>query len=393
MNGPGYTKSLVHDWSGVRIHDPERVQPGATLVAATWREFDWKPGLKLIDSTGRVLHQWRADPDELFPGAELLGDRELSAEMHGSYVFANGDALVTNGYMGTARVDACGNVKWRLVEGTHHAISRAGDGSFWLLKTDRGGVPTGPGHPDGYPGLDFAVFDDRVIRVSEHGEVLQEISILDVLYANGLQRHLALIDLRSRADILHANDVEPLSADMAAEYPLFEAGDLVISLRHANLIFVLDPRTGRVKWHEGSAFIRQHDPDFIGGGWIGLFDNNVDRTERGTMLGGSRVLAIQAHTDSLKVLFPGARSDPFYTEARGNWQLLPNGNLLLTESYAGRVVEVTPGGRTVWEWVAEPYSETRVPELADSHRYAFTSAEIDSWPCGPGEHSAPAEED
>lgn len=125
----------------------------------------------------------------------------------------------------------------------------------------------------------------------------------------------------------------------------------------------------------------QHDPDWMAGGWIGVFDNNWDGTQRGSMLGGSRIVAVQPHTDSVNVLFPTPESDPFYTAHRGKWQQLPNGNLLLAESDEGRVVEVGPDGRTLWEWSAEPYGGSRVPSVTRAERVHLTRDEVASWPC------------
>ena len=154
-----------------------------------------------------------------------------------------------------------------------------------------------------------------------------------------------------------------------------------MSLRHPSLVFVLDPRSVRVKWHATRPFLHQHDPHFVGDGWIGVFDNNQDPTPRGTMLGGSRIVALRPATDSVAVWFPTPRSDPFYTATAGHWQPLDNGNYLLTESRAGRVVEVAPDGRTVWEWIHQPYDGTRAPFVTGGTRYALTRADVADWPC------------
>lgn len=187
------------------------------------------------------------------------------------------------------------------------------------------------------------------------------------------------------------NDVEPLSSSLADEYPLFEAGDLLLSLRNLDLVLVVDPDTRRVKWHADDPFLMQHDPDFLGNGWIGIFDNASDFTFRGTMLGGSRIVALQPHTDSVEVRFPTAQSDSFYTAAQGKWQQLSNGNMLLTESRAGRVIEVTPGGRTVWEWIIAPYSDQYVPAVTQATRYALTRTDIADWPCSSVDPTAAAQ--
>ena len=179
---------------------------------------------------------------------------------------------------------------------------------------------------------------------------------------------------------MHLNDVEPLSGSMAAEYPRFDAGDLLVSLRDLHLVFVFDPETRTVKWHASDPFIRQHDPDFLGDGRIGVFDNNPDGTHRGTVLGGSRIVVLRPPSDSTSILFPTDRSETFYTEAAGKWQRLNNGNLLLTEAQAGRVVEVGPNGAPVWEWTREPHG-SKVPQILDGTRYDLTPKEVNAWSC------------
>jgi hypothetical protein len=180
---------------------------------------------------------------------------------------------------------------------------------------------------------------------------------------------------------MHLNDVEALSPALAETYPLFEAGDLMVSLREPNLVLVFDPDTKEARWHASAPFIQQHDPDFVGNGMISVFDNNEDFTKRGTMLGGSRIVLMQPHTDSVSIRFPTDHSDPFYTDVRGKHQHLSNGNLLLTEAQAGRVAEVDPEGRTVWEWVHPPYSSSKVPVVTKATRLNLTRSQIADWPC------------
>ena len=168
---------------------------------------------------------------------------------------------------------------------------------------------------------------------------------------------------------------------MADEYPRFEAGDLVISVRRFHLVFVFDPESLDVKWHASDPFIAQHDPDFIGDGWIGVFDNNTDGTGRGMQLGGTRIVALQPHTDSMEVRFPTLHSEPFYTAGLGKWHLLENGNMLLAETESGRVVEVDSTGRTVWEWIHPPYDEPRVPEIRQAVRHDLSLRDVAVWPC------------
>lgn len=381
---PEYVWPRTYERQGVRIVSENEIQPGLTLISSTWRDAGWKPGLELIDVHGRTVHRWRLDPVAVFedsldrPGAYLE-----RVDFHGSHLFPNGDVLVNVEPVGTVRLDACSRVLWKLAVGSHHSIARADDGSFWIPGRTSERVATSPGHPDGFPRLDQETHQDLLLRISDDGKLLDSIHLLDLLFKNGLQRHIVKQNQVGSDDITHLNDIEPLGADVAEEYPLFEAGDLVVSMRDLDLVLVVDPVSRRVKWHSSEPFLSQHDPDFMGDGWIGVFDNNKDGTDGGQFLGGSRIVAVQPHTDSTKVLYPTSRSDPFFTFIMGKWQRLANGNLLLTESVAARVIEATADGRTVWEWVKEPYDEERVTEVDEATRYDLTAADVAEWPCSP----------
>lgn len=381
---PDFVHERRYDRSGARTLVPEAVEPGLTLVTSSWDgPQGLTPGVRLIDREGGVVHEWTIDAGDALEESRKpppLGLADL--DLHGSHLSPNGDVLVNLEYAGTLRIDACGAVRWRLPAGNHHSIFPAGDGSFWIPGVTDEPRLSSRRHPDGFPGLDEPVYQDLILRIDGDGTVLDTINVLDVLYENALWHQFVKSRTRRPQDPTHLNDVEPLPASMADEYPAFEAGDLVVSLRNLDLVFVLDPESGQVKWHATEPFIMQHDPDFLGDGWIGVFDNRWDGTLRGTMLGGSRIVALQPHTDSMRVLFPGPDSDPFYTHHRGKWQMLENGNLLLVESAAGRVVEAGPDGRTVWEWIAEPYEDWGVPSVTGADRVDVTREDVASWPCG-----------
>jgi hypothetical protein len=389
--GPPNLHDKVYDRSGAQTVRPDRVQPGLTLITSSWSTDEgWTAGLNLIDEGGAAVHRWRFDRRHLFPDSvDRRGNPALKA-IHGTHLFPNGDVLVNVEYVGTARLDACGRVQWRLSAGSHHAISRTEAGSFWIPGTSRTPRAGSEQYPDGFPGIEGRVWLDQLLHVTAEGAVTDKLNVLDVLYANDLERYLFKAYKPNRVpghrkgggrDITHLNDVEALSSSMADEYPTFEAGDLLISLRYIDLVLVLDPQSKTVKWHTRTSLIQQHDPDFIGNGWIGVFNNNTDYSNRGATLGGSQIVTFQPHTDSMNVRFPSSRSKPFYTNTRGKWQQLANGNMLLTEANAGRVVEVTSSGRTVWEWIKAPYEEGQVPVVTKGARYDLSRDDVAAWSC------------
>lgn len=301
---PSLATRVYDNRVGVRIVDSSEVQPGLTFINSLWNDSgQWTPGFNLINREGNVLHRWRVDRSTLFPDSiDRRGDPTQKL-LRGSHLLPNGDVVFNVDYVGTVRIDACSNVIWRLPQGNHHSVARADDGTFWISGTSKRRRRTTSQHPDGFPGLDDPVWLDQLHHVRSNGTLLKQITVLDLLYKNELERHLVQAyepqdggDAPRTADLTHLNDVEPLSASMANTYPLFDAGDLLVSLRKIDFVFVVDPDTETVKWHTSEHTIQQHDPDFIGNGWIGIFDNNRDFLSRGNMLGGSRIVAIQPHT-------------------------------------------------------------------------------------------------
>lgn len=394
-----FTGPRVYDRKGARVVAPEKMQAGLTLISSSWKNSDgWDPELRLIDQDGRVLHKWRIDRTELFGRGTIQEENPSDpskAGVQGSLLLPGGDVVVNLEYVGMARLNACGDVRWTLPEGNHHSIARADDGSFWTPGVSQQPRSTSERYPDGFPGLqNQKVWVDRILHVSENGKILDDLNLLDILFANDLDRYIPKgmgpEVQKIKTDPVHLNDVEPLSAAMAKEYPLFDAGDLLLSLRFPDLVFVLDPGSGEVKWYESRHFTRQHDPDFLGNGWIGVFDNRRDGTERGRMLGGTRIIALRPHTDSTKVLFPTRHSEPHYTAWQGKWQALENGNMLLAETTAGRVVEVDSSGRTVWEWIHAPLSRSKVPSVPKATRVDVTRQTVASWSCSSERSPSPA---
>lgn len=378
----------LHNLSGARTSLPDRIAPGVTLVTTYFADNGWKTGLRLIDRDGTVLHDWRFDLADILPDHKPYQDY-----VHGSYLFENGDVLFNVEFAGLVRLDRCGKLIWRNADiRGHHSVSRAADGNFWVsgnrIWPD---TPEGQAHLEKYKILRPPIYEDLLVKISPDGEVLKTISMIDVIYENGLTRMMTKMgrgkvfnsgDRKGLSDdIFHLNDVEELSPAMAADYPLFQAGDLVVSLRQLHAVIVLDPDDGKVKWLTYTSTTMQHDPDFIGGGWIGIFDNNPDFTARGTLNGGSRILAVRPETGEEKVLFAGREPGSVFSEFGGKWQALANGNLLLTVAREGRALEVTSDGQTVWEWGAAQTAAGYVPEIMEATRYDISPEVIAGWAC------------
>lgn len=117
-------------------------------------------------------------------------------------------------------------------------------------------------------------------------------------------------------------------------------------------------------------WVRQHDPDFGADGRIAVFDNRNDG-EDGKRLGGNRVILVEplGRSDGQwETVYENSEETPFFTAKRGMLDLLPNGNILVAETDAGRAFEFDNEEKIVREYVNR-HDEARVAPLLHAERY------------------------
>ena len=123
----------------------------------------------------------------------------------------------------------------------------------------------------------------------------------------------------------------------------------MVSLRNINAILIFREENLKITHLSVGEFVRQHDPDFIDGNSISVFDNNNIAPER---FGHQSKISIKSFVDNQSyVYYTGTEQEPFYTDIMGKHEWLPNGNLLVTESMRGRAFEIDDQGNIVWEYV------------------------------------------
>lgn len=179
-----------------------------------------------------------------------------------------------------------------------------------------------------------------------------EKSAFDILRQNGLEGLLYLStneneDTLVNGDILHVNDIEVYEG--AEDGKLVRRGDILVSMRNINALMLLDPATFRIKALSIGRMLRQHDPDFIGGDQILVFDNNNLAPTRLPDDPGSRIVQIDLATGDRTTRFEGSAETQFFSTVLGSQQLLANGNLLVVASMQARAFEVAPDGELLWQ--------------------------------------------
>lgn len=297
----------------------------------------------LISPELKIAHYWllgeggptNVDPEppswNLTHGFSALSDGSVI------HVFRDGISL--------KRTDWCGRTMWSIPGDYHHSVV-LDDGSeaVWTLRND--------------PSEDEAEGMKLVQVAIADGKILREFSIADIISANP---RIDILELKKRhgvdaaADVqtlpggwfrdpIHLNDADPLPRSLGASFPEFSPGDLLVSARETNLLFILDPETLSVKWWRVGATIRQHDPDWLRDGRLSVLDNRTAR-------GHSAVVELDPATAEKSVVVDG-RDSGFYSRIRGNHQVLPTGGWLIASTQEGRAIEVAPDGEVALDFQA-----------------------------------------
>ena len=186
-----------------------------------------------------------------------------------------------------------------------------------------------------------------MVVLSPDGEELQKVSVVDAFMASPYARMVNLVAWYSKGDYFHTNAVDVLDPAAAAELAPGARQPVLISMRELGAIGILDLADQRFLWATRGAWVGQHDPDLLPNGHILMFDNFGDYGPGGT----SRVIEFDPKTQAITWQYAGDAKRPLASGVRSAQERLANGNTLITESEGGRLLEVTPAGEIVWEYL------------------------------------------
>ena len=357
--------------SELNRYDEAKALDGVTLLSGMWGE---SLGVKLVGMDGNLLHEWLVSFNDIWPDAPHLElqPHDWDTNIHGLFAYPDGDLVLNFEHDGLVRIDRCARVQWQLPELAHHFVTQAPDGNLWV-----GGEVHHKKKDARFNRIEAPFAEDFLLEVSPEGEVLRRISVLELFYNSGLEG-LLLASTQSTGgiwkgtvvsrgpDITHLNDLDILSAEDAAAFEAFSAGDILLSLRNLHMLLVFDPATEIIKWYKLGPWLMQHDPDFLSDGKIMVFDNRARKTVDGKVY-GSRILELDPVSRDVEVIYSGSDEDLFFTSQMGKSQPLSNGNVLIAEPDGGRAFEVDRDGAIVWEYINR-WSEEQVAVITEAVR-------------------------
>ncbi|NBO17635.1 MAG: hypothetical protein EBV03_00110 [Proteobacteria bacterium] len=326
-----------------QVINAEKMAPGDTLIT---RADDT---LTLIDAQGLVRHTWHMPFYTLWskegvsppPGKSFYHFREAQ-------LYPNGDVLAlyhdldSGSGVGLVKLDKDSKPIWSFRGPVHDGLAAYGDRVYTLINRPTIDVQTEELAYAKTP----AQTDDLLVLSAADGAVKDVIPLLESFIGTPFEQMIYSHGAGKRR-YMRAVSVQPLPESLADKFPMFEPGFLLISFKNFHAIGVLDPVTGKLVWAMRSIWSKQDKAVFGNDGSIWVYDSHgyFDGTKKEL----PRLVQINPadHTLLSTYLPPVGRAvGPM---AIGNLEQLPGGNLLVTLTEFGKIIEITPQGEVVWQ--------------------------------------------
>lgn len=344
------------------VIDQSKISEGFTLFTSlNVTDAPFRGGtVYLIDLYGRIIHTWRTENKTQYvllkPNGNLLTTQAKIVDKNFPQA-----ARITS----IQELDPNSNVVWEYKnEAMHHDFDVLPNGNLAVLIWEK--VPDGIAQivKGGKPGTEFNtqsfsaneknIFSDVILEVDRDKNVVWSWKAVDHLDPNEDE----IPPFFNREQWTHANSIKYVKSD-----PFFQKEAYLVSMRYLSTIFLISKETGEVIWKSPKGLLgHQHDATLLENGDILVFNNAFQSTVSPTnpYNYGSSVLEIDPKANKVVWEFSGGNNA--LDKARlinvilSGAQRLPNGNTLITLGTSGRIIEVTPDKRVVWDMI-NPYSD------------------------------------
>jgi hypothetical protein len=368
------------------FRDKGALQEGARkdegyLLLSAYSNAKKQSTVRLIRIRDEVqLHEWVPDLDRLSKShrtkGTYFGPEAMSASRFRMLhpLLSDDGGLVFHGEQSPLfKIDACSRMEW-VVDGLfHHSLQQGPDGGYWVpMSLER--TADDRANP-----LPFA--DEAIAKVSPAGELLLTKSVSSILVENGHRGLLYGIRQFGRRpsdlDAFHLNDIGP--AQYSTAY--WEAGDLLLSIRHMSTVLLYRPSTGKVIWLKTGPWLNQHDADFVGSSRISVFGNDMVRKVDDSQIlldGHNSIYTYDFKDDTVASPYASIlRELNVRTEIEGQQRVLENGDAIVDDYSTGRLLRISRSA-LVWQFV-EKVSEKTAAMLSWS-RYLTANQVGDTLP-------------
>ncbi|HPF77742.1 MAG TPA: arylsulfotransferase family protein [Alphaproteobacteria bacterium] len=322
------------------------MERGAWLIYGAFDFNETLYGVILINHIGEIIKAWPLSQENMPWSMEddnFLPGQGLKLLADGSFLTILGGGETVGALI---RTSWCGNNIYSVGEHVHHTIASDGQGKLWTLD------------------------NQRITALSEvDGKVLESFDTFEIMKANP---DLYIFEIRSDIghkgwfrggrseydeDPFHPNSIDPLTEELAQFYPQFQEGDLLISMRNINLVFVLRPATKKVLWYRQGLTSRQHSARWNNQGTITVFNNRPDFDR-------SDITELSLADHSARALVSG-RDYGIYSHRRGDHRYLDDGSVLIVSANQGRLLHILPDGSVGFDFF-NVYNDNKVLRIQNA---------------------------
>ena len=345
---------------GTTIYKPAKVYEGYTIFVSYAINT-----ILLVNMEGDICHYWTSPADYHVQYAEPLTNGHLLA-----HIRYRSDADGRRSLL--AEVDWNSNIVWEYIASAdyswfHHDFERLENGNTLILCGELKNVPVISPQD---------VVDDYIIEVNPDGEIVWEWHTCEHFDEFGFSDEAKELIFKQGGDWAHTNSIQSLPVNSLGD-PRFNEGNILVSQRESNIIFVIDKNTGEIVWKIGpddSLTIGQHNVQMIrdgltGAGNIIVFDNGGIAGYPSNCRLYSRITEIAPVLKTIVWKYNALESHlpigSFFSAFISGVQRLPNGNTLVNEGQNGRFFEITQDNEIVWEYI-NPFFGV---ETLNSHTY------------------------
>lgn len=338
--------------SGLTISNPKLTHKGYTLYTSLVAKKVF-----LLDMGGNVVNSWQ-HPDKISPIGEVV---KPVAKGHILTYFRNEPHEPEDRKL--VELDWDGKVVWEFHDPNfaylNHDFHRLKNGNTLILTAQFRKIS------DISPRV---IKDDCIIEVNESGTIVwswftsdhfDELGLSEK--ARGIIYHGKILPKNDSSDVFHTNSIRTLPPNRhEATDERFKSGNILVSQRNTNIIFIIDKQSGKIVWRMFNRSVGQHHVSMIPAGFSGagnilLFNNGGWAGYPRIYAFNSEVMEIDPSNGQLTWKYDAKMSKnpsrSFFSPFRSSAQRLPNGNTLVLESEWGRIFETTEDGKIVWEYI------------------------------------------
>ncbi len=340
---------------GLSIREGAESRSGWSKMLFTYKTGSFEQKVDLLDlRSGEVLKTWEPDNKKLYKAAYNVKNPNNPPKGSDLYslhpLMLNDSSLIMAVQLSSilARIDKNGDFMWTKSDQVYHHTLELGPDGYLYSCTRPFSANSYDFLSDNYDQYESILLDDAISKVDINtGNTEWSRPVIDILLDNGYG-DLIINKGQVISDPIHLNDIQPVFEDSE----LWNKGDLFISCRNINVVFLYRPLTNKILWLKEGPWMNQHDIDVVDDETIMIFGNDIIREESvnedkltnenlffSKKQPHNEIYLYNVIKDSVWTPYTALlKNEQISTRTSGRCDLLPNGDLMVEDTNNGRIL-------------------------------------------------------